>query len=54
MTFPNGIDLLGTLAMDRQKELIKAAAEQQMVRRARETHPSRRRWRRRPEPPAAA
>jgi hypothetical protein len=47
MTFPHGIDLLGTLALDRQEELIKAAAEQRMVRRARESHPSQRRWRRR-------
>ena len=54
MTFPNSIDLIAVLALDHQRELIEAATERRMVRRAREAHPSRRGWRRPPEPPRAA
>jgi hypothetical protein len=48
------MDLYAILAMDRQRELIEAATERRTVRRARDAHPSRRRWRRPPEPPHAA
>jgi hypothetical protein len=54
MTFhdPN---LLAVFAKERQAEMIASAAELQLVRRARASHPSRRRRRRPvPEPPTAA
>jgi hypothetical protein len=46
-------DLLGLLALERQRELIDAAGERRLVRDARRTHPSYR-WRRSPKPPHAA
>jgi len=35
------VDLLSTLARERQQELIAEAAERRLVRRAREAHPAR-------------
>jgi hypothetical protein len=52
MTFQH-YDLLGVLALERQRELIDAAGERRLVRDARRAHPSHR-WRRRPQPPHAA
>jgi hypothetical protein len=51
MTFQH-FDMLGALALERQRELIEAASERRLVRQARRAHPSLR-WRRRPEPPHA-
>jgi hypothetical protein len=52
MTFQH-IDLLGVLALERQRELIESAGERRLVRQARQAHPSHR-WRRSPQPPHAA
>jgi hypothetical protein len=52
MTFQH-IDLLGVLALQRQRELIETASDQRLVREARRAHPSHR-WRRSPKPPHAA
>jgi hypothetical protein len=52
MTFQH-YDLLGVLALERQRQLIESATERRLVREARRAHPSHR-WRRSPEPPHAA
>jgi hypothetical protein len=52
MTFQH-IDLLGVLALQRQRELIETASERRLVREARRAHPSHR-WRRSLKPPPAA
>jgi hypothetical protein len=49
------INAIGMLARERQQELIEAAAEQRLLRRARAAHPSRRHGRGdEPTPPRAA
>jgi hypothetical protein len=47
-------DIVALLAREQHRELMEAAAEHRQLRVAREAHPSRRRWRRSPEPPQAA
>ena len=53
MTFLE-VDMVHVIAREHQRDLIEAAAERRMLRRAREAHPSRHRWFRRPDPPSAA
>jgi hypothetical protein len=48
------VDMYGVLAREHQREMIEAAAERRVLRLARDSHPSRRRRHRPPEPPRAA